>query len=63
MEVVSRVPITINSGCDYSIIRNLRFDGNLNIASNGCFIHESFQSTGNTITDSGTANHLQVIQE
>lgn len=54
---------TLDSGSDYSIVKYLRFDGNLTLNSNGNFVRECFQSTGKTITDSGTSNSILVVQE
>ena len=55
--------VTLNSGSDYSTIKNLRFMGNVTINSNGNFIRECFQATALSITDSGTGNSVLVIQE
>lgn len=54
---------TVDTGSDYSTIKGLRIDGGLVVNCNGTFIKECFQSAGNTITDTGTANDLSIIQE
>ena len=57
--------LTMTSNSDYSIIKWLRFGGNitLNVGADGIFLRECWQATGLTITNSGTANSLLVIQE
>ena len=57
--------ITLASGSSYSHVRGMRFSTGITINSGvtGCFIHECWQATGQTITDSGTGTSLIVYQE
>lgn len=53
----------LSSGSDYSTIKNLFFNGNLTLNSDGNFVRECFQVVSKSITDNGNANSILVIQE
>lgn len=57
--------LIIQSGGAYSLIRSIRFVGNitLNASANSILIRDCWQATGYSITNNGTGNSILVAQE
>jgi hypothetical protein len=57
--------LTIQPGGSYSAVKWLRWGGNITLqtSANAIFLRECWQVTGLSISDSGTANSVLVIQE
>lgn len=53
---------TMATGADFSTIMNLKFGGNVSIASNGSFVRDCFIAVAATLTDTGSGNSKLLVQ-
>lgn len=54
--------LTVNTA-SFGVIKDMRLNGNVIINTNGNFMTEVWITTGNTVTDNGTANDLNYVTE
>lgn len=54
---------TLAAGSSYSTVEGIRITGAIAVASDGNVFRNCFQATGQSITDTGAANSLLIIQE
>lgn len=53
----------LDTGSDYSTVRNIKCTGNVTLASNASYFTECYLASTKTITDSGAGNSYKAIQE
>ena len=54
---------SLNSGSDYSVLKDMRVTGNVTVNSNANFMTEVWVATGSTVTDNGSANDINYVTE
>lgn len=54
---------TVSISSSYSTIKSVKAAGNISLSGSGNYIRDSFIGSGLTITDTGSGNAIQIIQE
>jgi len=55
--------ISLNTGSDYSSLRDLRVLGNISITTTGNFLNELWLTSGHSVTDTGSSNDINYVIE
>lgn len=55
--------LTLNSGGNFSVVRLLRFGGNVTVNASGCFLEKCYLAPGFGVTNTGQANSIEYIAE